>query len=42
MAPEPFRRREQVKADMEAWFEAFPDMHARTTRRVVNDDEMAV
>lgn len=41
MAPEPFHTREQVKAYMESWFTAFPDMHARTTRRVVSDDEVA-
>ncbi|MFC7847095.1 ester cyclase [Arthrobacter sp. NPDC057388] len=41
MAPEPFHTREQVKAYMEAWFEAFPDMHARSTRRVVSEDEVA-
>jgi steroid delta-isomerase-like uncharacterized protein len=41
MAPEQFRTREQVQAYMDAWFEAFPDMYARTTRRVVSDDEVA-
>ena len=33
MAPELFGTREQVKAYVDAWFEAFPDMHARATRR---------
>jgi steroid delta-isomerase-like uncharacterized protein len=41
MAPEPLGTREQVKAYMDAWFEAFPEMHARTNRRVVSDDEVA-
>jgi ketosteroid isomerase-like protein len=41
VAPESFRTREQVQAYSAAWFEAFPDMHTRTTRRVVSDDEAA-
>lgn len=41
MAPEPFRTREQVRAYMDTWFMAFPDMRVRTTRRVVSDDEVA-
>lgn len=41
MTPEPFHSREQVKSYMDAWFSAFPDMHLKTTRRVVSDDEVA-
>lgn len=41
MAPEPFHSREQVKSYMDAWFSAFPDMHLKSTRRVVSDDEVA-
>ncbi|MEN8583030.1 ester cyclase [Arthrobacter sp. KBS0703] len=41
MAPEPFRSREQVQAYMEGWFTAFPDMRARSTSRVVTEDQVA-
>lgn len=41
MVPEPFRTREQVQAYMDSWYVAFPDMRARTVRRVVSDDEVA-
>jgi steroid delta-isomerase-like uncharacterized protein len=41
MAPEPFRSREQVQAYMEGWFTAFPDMHIRSTGRVVSEDQVA-
>lgn len=41
MAPEAFTSREQVQAYMESWFTAFPDMRAKTTNRVVSDDQVA-
>jgi steroid delta-isomerase-like uncharacterized protein len=41
MAHEPFRTREEVQAYMDSWFAAFPDMHIRSTSRVVSDDEVA-
>ncbi|WP_168223130.1 ester cyclase [Pseudarthrobacter sp. NIBRBAC000502770] len=41
MAPEPFRTRDQVQSYMDAWFSAFPDMHVKTTSRVVSDNDVA-
>lgn len=41
MAPEPLRSREEVQAYMEAWFTAFPDMHLKSTSRVVAEDQVA-
>jgi steroid delta-isomerase-like uncharacterized protein len=41
MAPEAFVGREQVQAYMEGWFTAFPDMRAKTTNRVVTEDQVA-
>ncbi|MBT2519754.1 ester cyclase [Arthrobacter sp. ISL-28] len=41
MAPEAFINREQVQEYMEGWFTAFPDMRAKTTNRVVTEDQVA-
>jgi len=41
-APGPMRSKEEVKAYMEAWYTAFPDMRAAETNRVVGEDSVAV
>jgi steroid delta-isomerase-like uncharacterized protein len=39
--PQPLRSKDEVRAYMQAWYAAFPDMHARETNRVVGDDSLA-
>ena len=37
----PMRSKDEVRAYMQAWYKAFPDMHARELNRVVDDDSVA-
>jgi steroid delta-isomerase-like uncharacterized protein len=39
--PEPIRTKDEARAFMRGWFEAFPDMKLRKLRRVVGDDTLA-
>ncbi|WP_427131216.1 ester cyclase [Pseudarthrobacter sp. S9] len=39
--PEPMRSRDEVKAYMESWFTAFPDMRTKIVTRVVSEDQVA-
>lgn len=36
--PDPMRTREEIRQYMQGWFTAFPDMHVRTTNRVIDED----
>jgi len=40
--PQPLRSRDEVRAYMQAWYTAFPDMRARELNRVVGEDSVAV
>ncbi|MCX2749639.1 ester cyclase [Arthrobacter sp. MI7-26] len=39
--PEALHSTDQVRQYMETWFTAFPDMHVRSTNRVVSEDAVA-
>ncbi|MGY2746720.1 ester cyclase [Pseudarthrobacter sp. O4] len=39
--PEPMNSPDQVKAYMETWFTAFPDMRVTTTNRVLSESQVA-
>jgi len=41
-SPTPLRSKEEVKAYMQAWYTAIPDMRATETNRVVGEDSVAV
>jgi len=40
--PAPLRSADAVRAYMEGWYTAFPDMHAKELNRVVGEDSVAV
>ena len=39
--PAPMRSKDEIKAYMQGWYTAFPDMHARTLNRVIGEDSIA-
>jgi steroid delta-isomerase-like uncharacterized protein len=39
--PQPMHSRDEAAAYMKNWFTAFPDMHTRTTNRVIGEDSVA-
>jgi predicted ester cyclase len=39
--PEPLRTRGEAVAYAQSWFTAFPDMHVRTTNRIIGEDSVA-
>ena len=39
--PEPIRDKAGLRAYFDAWINAFPDMHAKQTNRVIGDDAVA-